>query len=179
VSAEPVTASHPWDVALLRESGFRGFHSISHLQRTRCLEVPVERGVYAIVRDTDLPPEFMEKSVGGWYRQMDPSVPVDELKTRWVEGAQVLHIARAGGPGVRNLLQQRVKRLIRFGQGKAIAHLGGRYVWQLRDHVALRVAWRTAAGDEDPAAIEASLLEGFVARHERLPFANLREEEAE
>ena len=179
MSAEPVTASRRWDVALLREGGFRGFHSISHLQRTRCLEVPVERGVYAIVRDTDLPPEFMEKSVGGWFRQQDPSVTVDELETKWVEGAQVLYIGRARGPGVRNLLQQRIKRYIRFGQGKAIAHWGGRYIWQLRDHVALRVAWRTAAEGEDPAATEASLLEEFIVRHERLPFANLREEAGE
>ena len=179
MSAEPVTASRPWDVALLRETGFFGFHSVSHLQRTRCLDVPVERGVYAIVRDTDLPPEFMEKSVGGWYRQKDPSVPVEELKASWVDGAQVIYIGRARGPGVRNLLQQRVKRLVRFGQGKAIAHLGGRYVWQLRDHVALRVAWRPAAEDEDPATTEASMLAEFKARHGKLPFANLREEDAE
>lgn len=179
MSAEPVAASRPWDAALLRETGFRGFHSVSHLQRTRCLDVPVERGVYAIVRDTEMPPEFMEESVGGRCRHQDPTVPVDELKAKWVEGAQVIYLGRARGPGVRNLLQQRVKRCIRFGQGKVVAHWGGRYVWQLRDHVALRVAWRPAAEDEDPATTEASLLEGFIARHGRLPFANLREEDAE
>jgi hypothetical protein len=174
-----VTASRRWDVALLRETGFRGFHSVSHLQRTRCLEVPVERGVYAVARDTELPPEFMERSVAGRYRQQDPSVPVDELKANWVEGAQVLYLGRACGPWVRSLLQQRVKRYIRFGQGKAIAHWGGRFIWQLRDHVALRVAWRVATADEDPADIEASMLAGFVARHGTLPFANLRSEDAE
>jgi len=179
VSAAVVSTSRPGDVALLREAGFGGFHSVSHLQRTRCLEVPVERGVYAVVRDTELPPEFMERSVGGWYRQKDPSVPVDDLVANWVEGAQVLYLGRARGPGVRSLLQQRVKRYIRFGQGKAIAHWDGRLIWQLRDHVALTLAWRVATAEEDPADIEATLLEAFKARHDRLPFANLREEHAE
>ena len=177
MSAAVVSTSHRWDVALLRETGFRGFHSVSHLQRTRCLEVPVERGVYAVVRDTELPPEFMERSVGGWYRQKDPSVAVNELVANWVEGARVLYLGRARGPGVRSLLQQRVKRYIRFGQGKAIAHWGGRFIWQLRDHAALEFAWRVATADEDPANIEATLLEAFKARHDRLPFANLREED--
>ncbi len=179
MSAALVSASRPWDVTLLREMGFRGFHSVSHLQRTRCLDVPVERGVYAVARDTELPPEFMERSVGGWYRQQDPSAPLDELKANWVEGAQVLYFGLARGPGVRNLLQQRIKRYLRFGQGKVVAHTGGRSIWQLRDHVALRVAWRIATAGEDPANIEASLLEGFMARYQKLPFANLRQEEAE
>lgn len=179
MSAAPVSASRPWDAALLRETGFQGFHSVSHLQRTRCLEVPVERGVYALVRDTDLPPEFMERSVAGRYRRNDPTVAVDELRAKWVEGAQVLYLAGARGPGVRNLLQQRIKRCIRFGQGRVVAHWGGRYVWQLRDHIALRVAWRCATAAEDPGALEAALLDGFMARHDRLPFANLEREEAE
>jgi hypothetical protein len=179
VSAGLVDTPRSLDKALLEDLGFRGFRSVSHLQRTRCLDVPVERGVYVVVRDTDLPPEFMTRSVGGWYRQKDPSVPVDELAASWVEGAQVLYLGRARGPGVRSLLQQRVKRYIRFGQGKAIAHWGGRFIWQLRDHVALELAWRVANADEDPARIEASLLDEFVLRYGRLPFANLRQEDGQ
>jgi hypothetical protein len=163
---------------MLQQSGFSGFHSISHLRQARCLDVPVERGVYVVVRDTDAPPGFLARSVGGWYRHQDPSVAADVLKEKWVDGAPVLYIGRARGPGVRSLLQQRVKRYIRFGQGKAVGHWGGRFVWQLRDHVALQVAWRPTP-DEDPEVTEAALLGGFFLRYQRLPFANLRQEHAE
>ena len=171
-------AARRWDASRLRERGFTGFHSVSHLMRTRCLEVPVERGVYVVVRDTDAPPEFRERSVGGRYRHEDPSVAVEDLAKRWVAGARVLYIGGARGPGVRSLLQQRVKRYLRFGQGKAVGHRGGRYVWQLLDHIALQIAWLTTP-DADPAALAAEVLDGFSAHHGRPPFANLDQEEQE
>lgn len=167
-----------WDIEFLQGAGFLGFRSMSHLLRTGCLEVPVERGVYVVVRDSERRQEFLARSVGGWFRQQDPSVTVDVLKERWVEGAQVLYLGRARGPGVRSLLQQRVKRYIRFGQGKAVAHAGGRFIWQLRDHMALKVAWLPTP-DKDPAILEAALLEGFYLLYERLPFANRRQEHAQ
>jgi hypothetical protein len=163
---------------MLRDLGFGGFRSVSHLRQTRCLEVPVERGVYVVARDTTAPPEFLARSVGGWFRQQDPSVAVEVLKEKWVEGAQVLYLGRARGPGVRSLLQQRVKRHIRFGQGKAVGHAGGRYIWQMRDHLALQVAWLPTP-DQDPAGLESELLAGFLLAYGRVPFANLRAEEEE
>ena len=162
------------DVAMLRALDFRGFRSVSHLHRTGCLDVPVESGVYAVVRDTEVPPEFLTHSAAGRFRHQDPSVTVDELETRWVKGASVLFIGSAPGPGVRSLLQQRVKRDIRFGLGKAVAHSAGRFIWQLRDHLALRVAWLPLP-DEDPANMQTSLLNGFFSIYQRFPFANLVE----
>jgi hypothetical protein len=177
VSAGIVDCARFGSVAWLRGAGFEGFHSVSHLRESLCLEVPVERGVYVVVRDTDTAPEFLPRSVGGWYRHEDPTVGVDTLEEKWVDGAPVLYVGRARGPGVRSLLQQRVKRFIRFGQGKVVAHRGGRLVWQLRDHRALQLAWRSMSGE--PASVEAGLLEAFVAAHGRLPFANLPEETSE
>ncbi|MEK7329923.1 MAG: hypothetical protein AAB113_03895 [Candidatus Eisenbacteria bacterium] len=162
----------------LGKSGFEGFRSVSHLRLTSCAEVPVARGVYLVVRDTDQPPEFLPRSVGGWFRRQDPTVALDELTSRWVAGARVLYLGRACGPGVRSLLQQRVKRCIRFGQGKAVGHRGGRLIWQLRDHLALRFAWKPTP-DEDPAPFETGLQAAFVAQYGRLPFANLRQEDGE
>ena len=175
MSAASVDTTRPWDLAMLRDAGFRGFHAVSHLRRTSCLEVPAERGVYAVVRDTDAPPEFMARSVGGRFRQQDPTVAVDLLLEHWVEGASLLFLGNASGPGVRSLLQQRVKRCLRFGQGKVVGHWEGRFIWQLCDHAALRIAWRTTP-DDDPAAVEGALLDGFELRYGRLPFANLRPE---
>ncbi len=165
-------------VAQLREFGFRGFFSVARLRESRCVEVPAERGVYIVVRDTLIPPRFLERSVGGRFRRMDPTVPLGVLAANWVDAAMVLYIGRARGPGVRSLLQQRVKRYIRFGQGRVVAHYGGRFIWQLKDHRALLLAWMPTA-DEDPAGVEARLQSAFVERYGRLPFANLRLEDPE
>jgi hypothetical protein len=162
-------------VAELREHGFAGFRSVATLRDSRCLEVPVERGVYIVVRDYDGPPEFLTRSVAPHFRGQDPTLPLEELNQQWVAGARVLYIGRASGPGVRSLLQQRVKRYIRFGQGRVVAHYGGRLIWQLRDHRSLLFAWLPTP-DEDPAVVEARLQAAFVERYGALPFANLRQE---
>lgn len=170
-----MTAAAVGSIDALREDGFEGFRRVGQLDEGGCEEVPVARGVYALVRDTLEAPEFLARSTAGWWRGQDPAIPIAELEAHWVDGSQLLYVGRAGGPGVRSLLQQRVKRYLRFGRGKRVAHWGGRLVWQLRDHAALRVAWRATA-EEDPAAVEARLLAAFVETFGRLPFANLRGE---
>jgi hypothetical protein len=178
VSAAPVSGTVFDSIAELREMGFRGFFSVSRLRDSRCVEIPAERGVYIVIRDTLLPPKFMEQSVGGRFRQMDPTVPVDVLSEHWVGGTFVLFIGRARGPGVRALLQQRVKRYIRFGQGRVVAHYGGRFIWQLKDHRVLLLAWMPTP-DEDPSVVEERLLSAFVERYGKPPFANLKIGDAE
>lgn len=144
----------------------------------RCEGLPNARGVYAILRDSPTPPEFMARSTAPLYRGVDPSRPIDELQRHWVPGAQVLYFGRARGPGVRALLKQRIKRYLRFGNGRVVGHWGGRFIWQLRDHAGLRVAWKVT-GDTDPAPIEAALQAAFVERYGALPFANLKQESEE
>lgn len=134
--------------------------------------------MYAVVRESLDPPGFMARSTAPFYRGMDPSAPIEALEARWVPGAQLLYLGRADGPGVRSLLKQRVKRYLRFGHGRVVGHWEGRQVWQLRDHAALRVAWKST-GDADPAPLEAGLREGFLERHGALPFANSRPESEE
>lgn len=162
-------------VAALREHGFEGFLSVATLHDSRCLAVPVERGVYIVARDYDGPSEFLSRSVAPVWRGKDPTLALEALHEKWVAGARVLYIGRACGPGVRSLLQQRVKRYIRFGYGRVVDHWGGRLIWQLRDHRSLRVAWLPTR-EEDPAAVEARLQATFVERYGALPFANLRQE---
>jgi hypothetical protein len=157
----------------LRAAGFEGFATVSDLIGSRCAEVPVARGVYVVVRESAEAPRFLPKSVGGHYRRKDPTEAVADLEAKWVPGAIILYFGRAAGPGVRSLLQQRVKRYIRFGGGRVVSHWGGRYVWQLTDHRSLRFAWKPC---DDPIAEEARLLSTFERCHGALPFANLRHE---
>ena len=168
----------PGSRAFLEAEGFEGFFTVGQLHAEGCEGLPNEPGVYAIVRESLDPPEFLSRSIAPIYRCQDPTRPIDELKQRWVPGAQVLYLGCARGPGVRSLLRQRVKRYLRFGHGRVVGHWGGRFVWQLRDHSALRVAWK-AAGAQDPAQAEAHLLARFHEQHGVLPFANSEEENEE
>lgn len=174
-------SSRRWDEALdsiesLRAADFTGFATVADLAGSRCAEVPVARGVYVIVRETALPPLFMERSVAGHYRGGDPSMEVETLAERWVAGAIVLFIGAAGGTGVRGQLQQRIKRHLRFGGGAAIAARGGRLVWQLRDHRALRFGWMAC---DDAGERAAELRAAFQRRYGAPPFANEAEDGGE
>jgi len=140
--------------------------------------LPNEPGVYAVIRESVAPPEFLARSVAPVWRAQDPTEPVETLRERWVPGAQVLYIGRAPGPGVRSRLRQRVKRYLRFGHGRVVGHWNGRFVWQLRDHAALRVAWK-ATDLEDVRPTEARLQNRFREHYGVTPFANLQEESEE
>ena len=180
-SLPPPTANpglDPGSRAFLEAEGFEGFFTVGQLHAEACEGLPNEPGVYAIVRESLDPPAFLTKSVAPIYRHEDPTRPVDELTERWVPGAQLLYLGGARGPGVRSLLRQRVKRYLRFGHGKVVGHWGGRYVWQLRDHGTLRVAWKST-GTEDPAQVEARLQDRFREHHGMPPFANLEQESEE
>jgi hypothetical protein len=162
----------PGSRAFLEAEGFEGFFTVGQLHTEGCERVPDKTGVYAIIRERLDQPDFLTKSVGPIFRGQDPTRPVDELEQRWVPGAQVLYLGRACGPGVRSLLRQRVKRYLRFGHGRVVGHWDGRYVWQLRDHTQLRVAWNSS-GAEDAAQFEARLQSRFREHYGMLPFANL------
>lgn len=173
----PDSKTDPGSRAFLEAHGFEGFRAVGQLHADGCHEVPNERGVYVVIRESLDPPAFMVRSTAAVYRGEDPSRPIEELTERWVPGAQILFYGAASGPGVRSLLKQRVKRFLRFGHGKVVGHWNARFVWQLRDHAALRVAWKVT-GDEDPRQVEERLLARFREAYGELPFAN-REMESE
>lgn len=165
-------SADPGSRARLEELGFEGFRPVGQLHAGQCVEVPNERGVYAVFRDhTPEPPAFLPRSTAPEWRGQDPSRPIEELTERWVPGAEILFVGVARGPGVRSRLKQRVKRFLRFGHGKVVGHWGGRFVWQLRDHAALRVAWK-ATGDADPLDLADELRAAFRERYGVLPFAD-------
>lgn len=107
---------------------------------------------------------FLDRSVGGHFKQSDPTVSPAALAAKWAEETATLYIGRASD------LRSRVDLLARYGRGQPVAHRGGRYLWQLAEHAQLRVCWRH---EPDPVRAEAELLDELESAVGQLPFASL------
>jgi hypothetical protein len=154
-----------FDVEDLRRRGFEGFVAVERLARPLPAELPLESGIYVIVRTVTGPPAFLERSSAGRWKGKDPTVPVDRLDREWVEGAQTLYIGKAKS------LRERVGVLLDFGRGDAVMHYGGRLLWQVERCEDLVVAWQR---ERLFGAVETALINEFLEHFGRLPFANLR-----
>jgi hypothetical protein len=153
----------------LERRGFTGFLAVCQLG-PEPTAVPSHPGVYVVVRRSENPPEYLERSPGSWFKGKDPTVPISDLEQKWVFGATTLYI----GSGLD--LRARIGLLVAFsrgGQGSSIFHWGGRFLWQLADGQDLQVAWREVAPDSHKAE-ERALVDEFEEAHGALPFANLR-----
>jgi hypothetical protein len=163
----------------LRALGFEGFLSVAQLRDEGAESVPVDAGVWVVVREgSPALPHFQPRSSAAAWRGQDPTLTADELAGRWVPQAYVLYVGLAPGTGVRHLLQQRIKRFLRFGSGRNVAHWSGRRIWQLSGTASLRIAWRATGPDAARGAAQ-EVLDAFSERHGSLPYANdMGEEEA-
>lgn len=150
--------------------GFQGFLPLS-LVRSRLPEIPAEFGVYVVVRSDKSAPEFLAKSEAGRFKNLDPAYSVDVLRQKWVPGANILYVGKAG-PAPGRTLRKRVSELVRFGSGEPVGHRGGRALWQLEGIWSARITWKVVAGD--PAGAERALLTKFERESGKLPFANFR-----
>lgn len=156
----------------LQKHGFEGFVTIGELMTGTWSQIPAQMGVYVVLRESEAVPHFLPKGTGGFFKG-DPNVPIAELEAHWVKGAEVVYIGKAGGFGISATLQKRLRLYLRFGQGRAVGHRGGRYIWQLSDSQKLVVCWRTLT-DEDPRDVERKMIADFKAAHDgKRPFANL------
>lgn len=147
----------------LTDVGFEGWITFDALRSTDpCPEVG---GVYVVARDEASVPSFLATSCGGWFKDRDPTVSLDEVHANWVEGAEIVYIGKA------NNIRRRLKEFAKFGAGHRIGHWGGRLIWQLEESSRLLVAWKPTPGI-DPLVYEAQLLAEFRAEYGKPPFAN-------
>lgn len=164
-----------FDREWLEEYGFEGFVKIANLKKS-CREIPDKPGVYVVTRESATPPQFREKSIGGFYNGENPTEVVAKLEENWVEGVCVVNFGQAGGGSSSKTLRSRIRLYMRYGLGKPVAHRGGRYIWQLEDCDELLVAWKALDESDDPREIEKGLIKGFrSAFGDKRPFANLQD----
>jgi hypothetical protein len=159
----------------LKEAGFKGFLSIGYLRRTQLQDVPNEMGIYLILRNIEDPPVFLEKSPGGHFKGRDPTLPIKKLRQNWVEGTPVLYIGKAGAHRQNTTLRKRVDKYLKFGEGRPVAHWGGRLIWQVANSERFLVCWKETP-HQHPREAEKTLIAQFKRKYKgQRPFANLQD----
>ena len=161
------------DINDMKNAGFQGFNTIESLMSSGCSKVPLQSGVFLVVWPSESMPEFLKQSAVGDFKGRNPSVPEEALQDRWVQGAKVVFIGRAGGETQEETLQWRLRQYVRTGQGRAIGRLDESLIWQIKDCFQMSVCW-VKSGTDNPVDLEKSLLVLFEDTYGSLPFANLR-----
>lgn len=150
----------------LEQLGFVGWMPLREANASP--KLPTSPGVYAVTYDLSRPRVWPCKSCGGWHKGRDPTVTGQRLDREWVDGTDIVYLGKTD----RTLLQ-RLSEFSRFGNGEAVAHWGGRLIWQLPQVERLLVGWRPLDVGMATSEERALLLE-FLDTFGRLPFANLR-----
>ncbi|KGO86031.1 hypothetical protein Q765_13295 [Flavobacterium rivuli WB 3.3-2 = DSM 21788] len=166
-----------WTIKGLKVFGFKGFVKISDLIKDYT-QIPNERGVYLVLKSEAIV-SFLVRGSGGYFKHEDPNVSVEILLQKWIETSSVIYIGQAGGIRKEkwsdSTLRKRLKTYINFGQSKAVAHKGGRYIWQIANNQNLIICWKVLPDKiSDPSKVESDLIKKFKALHNQYPFANLK-----
>ena len=156
----------------LKKYGFQCFKAISSLKSYGYDEIPKEKGVYMVIRESKAPIIFINESIGGHFKGKNPTVSIEELNTQWVNNTFVLYIGKAGGMNSKATLRSRLRQYLEFGKGRDIGHWGGRYIWQIQESDNLLIAWKPLL-NEEPESVETTLINEFRSKYGKRPFANL------
>jgi hypothetical protein len=150
---------------------FEWARTLAELHKEKCSTLPKHHRMYLVLRMTSDEPSFKTVSGTGLYQQKDPSYPMKTITSNWVDGASIIYIGKAGGESG---IHGRVRLLVNFGFGKAVAHRGECALWHLEDSSILRLCWK-ACGNLQARAYETELIQRFRSYHGKRPFANMRD----
>jgi|SRR5258708_6868194 len=156
----------------LKAAGYKGFRSVASLQASNAIEIPSSPGLYVVCRAGRRRPTFLATNPCGHFKKKDPTVPIAQLEQRWVSGAYVLYIGKAGSENGRATLRSRMRQLLKFAAGQPVGHRGGRLLWQVEDAQEFVVAWKEIS-DDIPRRQEKAMIAAFHKKYGRRPFANL------
>jgi hypothetical protein len=162
----------------IKKAGFTGFKTVKELLADHsCIDSV--KGIYLVLYLHNKPPEFLIVGSGPklYKKKKNPNAPIEELKLNWVENTIVINIGKAGGKNdkvieTKATLRSRLKPYMKFGNGKDVAHYGGRYIWQLKNSNDLVICWKKLPEGE-PRAEEKKLIAHFKLKYRMRPFANL------
>lgn len=159
--------------------GYKGFVKISNLF-SDIKVAPDERGTYLVLYLNQEEPTFLEKGVGGYFKGKNPNVSIEDLNENWISDVIVVNIGQAGGIRAgkwsNSTLRERLKKYMKFGQGKNIGHYGGRYIWQIKQYEDLVICWSELPNKiKDPKVVESEMIAEFKSIYGRRPFANLQD----
>jgi len=143
------------------------------LRATNAGPVPNQPGVYVVWRRLHSHPDILDRNHGGHFKRRDPTMPRGRLLRKWVAGANILYFGKTGTSRGHETLRKRIRTYLSFGAGNAVAHWGGRAIWQIGDSEELLLGWRIT-NPNAARPTEKRLLEQFRACHRALPFANWR-----
>ena len=159
------------EIVMLNNSGKRMFMNrefeyagtIGKLERNR----GNFKGIYIIVRPEKMQDILLKQtSNAGKFKGKDPTVKVEKLKRKLLDGAEILYLGKS-----EDSVEKRMQQHIDFLNGKPIAAWGGRSIAQIKHFEELEV-WYLLC--DNPKEMERTLLREFERQYKQLPFANLR-----
>jgi hypothetical protein len=86
----------PFSRDALAGDGFAGFLRIATLRKIGLSAIPDEPGCYVVLRESNDPPCFLNASPTGRFKGRDPTIPVDELRTPWIDRCHAIYIGQSG-----------------------------------------------------------------------------------
>lgn len=159
-------------ISNLKKLGFQGFETIESIYKN-LNSIPKTKGVY-IIYSENITPSFEVVGTGGFFKQKNPNVSLEELNQNWVNQSNILYIGKAGSLTASATLYSRLKQYFDFGNGKSVGHYGGRYIWQIKKPYQLKVCWLPTP-NHDPREVEKQLIKQFITQFGQRPFANLKD----
>ena len=163
------------EIDKLKAEGFQGFVRMRALMEGSII-LPDLPGVYVVLYTKGEHPQFLDEGTGGFFKQRNPNVALDELEANWVDNAQIVYIGKAGTHTKPSsaTIRSRLSQYIRFGLGQSVGHWGGRYIWQIRESQDLLVCWKPT--EDEPRDVERAMIAQFKSAHHGCrPFANLQD----